>query len=59
MIAKAERVNITDGAIDALITFSDGDMRKSVTFLQVSYKAAGGGVMMSLQSEQFWVSSLT
>ena len=35
MIASNEQVGVTDDAIQALINFSEGDMRKSITFLQV------------------------
>ena len=35
MIASNEQVEVTDDAIQALINFSEGDMRKSITFLQV------------------------
>ena len=35
MIASNEQVGVTDDAIEALINFSEGDMRKSITFLQV------------------------
>ena len=35
MIASNEQVGVTDDAVQALINFSEGDMRKSITFLQV------------------------
>ncbi|KAL2172447.1 hypothetical protein VTG60DRAFT_5722 [Thermothelomyces hinnuleus] len=49
-IAKLEGVPIDDGAVDALIKCSDGDLRKAITFLQsaarlvgASAATAGGG----------------
>lgn len=33
-IAKAEGVEVEDGAIDSLIRVSDGDLRKAITYLQ-------------------------
>ena len=35
MIAESEDVDVNDDAVDALLDFSEGDMRKSITFLQV------------------------
>ncbi|KAL2159200.1 hypothetical protein VTH06DRAFT_2632 [Thermothelomyces fergusii] len=48
-IAKLEGVPIEDGALDALIKCSEGDLRKAITFLQSAARlvgasaAAGGG----------------
>lgn len=36
MIAECEKVDVTEDAITALLNFSEGDMRKSITFLQVN-----------------------
>lgn len=35
MIAESESVDVSEGAVQALLDFSEGDMRKSITFLQV------------------------
>ncbi|XWW92960.1 hypothetical protein V2A60_000888 [Cordyceps javanica] len=43
-IATAESVPLEDGAIDALIRCSEGDLRKAVTFLQSAARLVGAGV---------------
>ena len=40
-IAEAEHVRLGDGAVDALIRCSEGDLRKAITFLQSSARLAG------------------
>ncbi|KAK4250445.1 P-loop containing nucleoside triphosphate hydrolase protein [Corynascus novoguineensis] len=40
-IAKLEGVPIEDGAVDALIKCSDGDLRKAITFLQSAARLVG------------------
>jgi replication factor C subunit 2/4 len=40
-IAKLEGVSIQDGAIDALVRCSDGDLRKAITFLQSAARLVG------------------
>ncbi|ATY63478.1 activator 1 41 kDa subunit [Cordyceps militaris] len=42
-IATAESVPVDDGAIDALIRCSEGDLRKAVTFLQSAARLVGAG----------------
>lgn len=42
-IAKAESVGLEDGAVDALIRCSDGDLRKAITFLQSAARLVGAG----------------
>jgi len=41
-IAKCENVLLGDGALDTILTVSEGDMRKAVTFLQSSHQLSGG-----------------
>ncbi|PNY23606.1 Replication factor C subunit 2 [Tolypocladium capitatum] len=43
-IAQAEGVPLQDGAIDALIKCSEGDLRKAITFLQSAARLVGAGV---------------
>lgn len=40
-IAQLEGVEIEDGAVDALIRCSDGDLRKAITFLQSAARLVG------------------
>ncbi|KAK4218746.1 P-loop containing nucleoside triphosphate hydrolase protein [Rhypophila decipiens] len=40
-IAKLEGVGLEDGAVDALIKSSDGDLRKAITFLQSAARLVG------------------
>ncbi|KAI9784099.1 MAG: Subunit of heteropentameric Replication factor C (RF-C) [Geoglossum umbratile] len=40
-IANNEGVNLDDGAVDALIKCSDGDLRKAITFLQSATRLVG------------------
>lgn len=40
-IAEAEGVTLEDGAVDALITCSEGDLRKAITFLQSAARLVG------------------
>lgn len=40
-IAKMEGVTVEDGAIDALIRCSEGDLRKAITFLQSAARLVG------------------
>lgn len=40
-IAKLEGVGIEDGAVDALIKCSEGDLRKAITFLQSAARLVG------------------
>ncbi|KAM3560479.1 hypothetical protein MY1884_002929 [Beauveria asiatica] len=42
-IAAAESVPLEDGAIDALVRCSEGDLRKAVTFLQSAARLVGAG----------------
>jgi replication factor C subunit 2/4 len=42
-IAKFEGVGFEDGAVDALIKCSDGDLRKAITFLQSAARLVGVG----------------
>ncbi|KAM3527676.1 hypothetical protein MY4038_006237 [Beauveria bassiana] len=42
-IAAAESVPLGDGAIDALVRCSEGDLRKAVTFLQSAARLIGAG----------------
>ena len=41
-IASTEGVNLADGALDAIMTASGGDMRKAVTYLQSAHQLCGG-----------------
>ncbi|KAK4131876.1 P-loop containing nucleoside triphosphate hydrolase protein [Trichocladium antarcticum] len=41
-IARLEGVAIEDGAVDALIRCSEGDLRKAITFLQSAARLVGG-----------------
>lgn len=43
-IAQAEGVLLEDGAIDALIKCSEGDLRKAITFLQSAARLVGASV---------------
>ncbi|KAJ4150761.1 hypothetical protein LMH87_011496 [Akanthomyces muscarius] len=43
-IAAAESVPLEDGALDALIRCSEGDLRKAVTFLQSAARLVGAAV---------------
>lgn len=47
-IAAAESVPVEDGAIDALIRCSEGDLRKAVTFLQSAARLVGAGAQQPL-----------
>ncbi|KAI9745224.1 MAG: hypothetical protein M1818_001502 [Claussenomyces sp. TS43310] len=40
-IARLERVRCADGAVDALIRCSEGDLRKAITFLQSAARLVG------------------
>ncbi|KHN94496.1 DNA polymerase III, clamp loader complex, gamma/delta/delta subunit [Metarhizium album ARSEF 1941] len=42
-IASAEGVTLEDGAIEALIRCSEGDLRKAITFLQSAARLVGAG----------------
>ncbi|OLN88595.1 Replication factor C subunit 2 [Colletotrichum chlorophyti] len=42
-IAKNEEVQLEDGAVDALIKCSEGDLRKAITFLQSAARLVGAG----------------
>ncbi|PHH89032.1 hypothetical protein CDD83_6729 [Cordyceps sp. RAO-2017] len=42
-IARTEGVSLEDGAVDALITCSEGDLRKAITFLQSAARLVGAG----------------
>lgn len=42
-IARAEDVLLDDGAVDALIKSSEGDLRKAITFLQSAARLVGAG----------------
>lgn len=42
-IAEAEGVRLEDGAVDALIRSSEGDLRKAITFLQSAARLVGAG----------------
>ena len=42
-IAQLEGVAVEDGAIDALIKCSEGDLRKAITFLQSAARLVGAG----------------
>jgi len=43
-IAKLEGVRLEDGAVEALIRCSEGDLRKAITFLQSAARLVGGAV---------------
>jgi replication factor C subunit 2/4 len=43
IIAENEGVPLGDGAVDALIKFSEGDLRKAITFLQSAARLVGAG----------------
>ena len=43
-IAEAEGVSLEDGATDALIKCSEGDLRKAITFLQSAARLVGASV---------------
>ena len=43
-IAKAEGVKLGDGAAEALVRCSEGDLRKAITFLQSASRLIGAGV---------------
>ncbi|EJP68903.1 Replication factor C subunit 2 [Beauveria bassiana] len=45
-IAAAESVPLGDGAIDALVRCSEGDLRKAVTFLQSAARLIGAGAQV-------------
>ena len=42
-IAKLEGVKLEDGAVEALIRCSEGDLRKAITFLQSAARLVGAG----------------
>ncbi|WYZ34767.1 hypothetical protein EsH8_I_001043 [Colletotrichum jinshuiense] len=42
-IAENESVHLEDGAVDALIKCSEGDLRKAITFLQSAARLVGAG----------------
>ncbi|KAK3996830.1 P-loop containing nucleoside triphosphate hydrolase protein [Cladorrhinum sp. PSN332] len=42
-IAKLEGVGLEEGAVDALIKCSDGDLRKAITYLQSAARLIGAG----------------
>ncbi|KAK4159166.1 P-loop containing nucleoside triphosphate hydrolase protein [Cladorrhinum sp. PSN259] len=42
-IAKLEGVGLEEGAVDALIKCSDGDLRKAITYLQSAARLVGAG----------------
>lgn len=42
-IAQNEDVQLEDGAVDALIKFSEGDLRKAITYLQSAARLVGAG----------------
>ncbi|KAL0938964.1 Replication factor C subunit 2 [Colletotrichum truncatum] len=42
-IAENEAVQLEDGAVDALIKCSEGDLRKAITFLQSAARLVGAG----------------
>jgi replication factor C subunit 2/4 len=50
-IAKLEGVGIEDGAVDALIKCSDGDLRKAITFLQSAARLVGASAAGSVEAE--------
>ncbi|KAF9879879.1 activator 1 41 kda subunit [Colletotrichum karsti] len=43
VIAENEGVQLEDGAVDALIKCSEGDLRKAITFLQSAARLVGAG----------------
>lgn len=46
-IAQNEGVELEDGAVDALIKCSEGDLRKAITFLQSAARLVGAGAAAS------------
>jgi replication factor C subunit 2/4 len=50
-IAKLEGVGIEDGAVDALIKCSDGDLRKAITFLQSAARLVGASAAAAGEGE--------
>lgn len=51
-IAKKEGVALEEGAVDALITSSEGDLRKAITFLQSAARLVGAGRASGGEGEQ-------
>ncbi|KOS20245.1 Replication factor C subunit 2 [Escovopsis weberi] len=51
-IAQAEGVALENGAVDALIKCSEGDLRKAITFLQSAARLVGAGAGASKQDGQ-------
>ncbi|PHH78416.1 hypothetical protein CDD80_6921 [Ophiocordyceps camponoti-rufipedis] len=51
-IAQAERLSLEDGAIDALVRCSEGDLRKAITFMQSAARLVGSGRKASGDAEQ-------
>ena len=49
-IAKNENVKLEDGAVDALIKCSEGDLRKAITFLQSAARLVGAVKMSHSRS---------
>lgn len=49
-IAKAEGVRMEDGVVDTLISASEGDLRKAITFLQSGARLAGTGNAASAEA---------
>ncbi|KAI9830773.1 MAG: hypothetical protein M1826_004406 [Phylliscum demangeonii] len=47
-IAEREGVPLAEGALDALIRCSDGDLRKAITFLQSGARLVGAGTGVSM-----------
>ncbi|KAK2748362.1 hypothetical protein FQN57_001020 [Myotisia sp. PD_48] len=42
-IAEVEKLTLADGVIDTLLKYSDGDLRKAITFMQSAARLAGSG----------------
>ncbi|WEW59976.1 Subunit of heteropentameric Replication factor C (RF-C) [Emydomyces testavorans] len=43
-IAKAEKLTLDDGVIDALIRCSEGDLRRAITYMQSASRLVGSGM---------------
>ncbi|KAF3762395.1 activator 1 41 kDa subunit [Cryphonectria parasitica EP155] len=56
-IAENEGVTLEEGAVDALIQCSEGDLRKAITFLQSAARLVGAGAAVSSQGDQMDVDS--
>lgn len=56
-IAQNEGVQLEDGAVDALIKCSEGDLRKAITFLQSAARLVGAGATTAGDGDKMDVDS--